>query len=398
MSGAVVGTPFGAAGRILYVLALLAAPWTPSRAQEHAAGSADHGPRAAASDAAAGRPAGGEPNTLFVSPERLQSIGVKFEVATKRTLDRGIRTVGRIAIDERRVAHVNIKFEGWIEQLFVNATGQSVRQGQILFTIYSPELVATQEEYLLARTTANELSKSEFPEIADGARTLVDVASRRLRLWDITENHIRDLERSGTVLKTLPIHSPLTGTVIEKAAVAGIHVNPGDDLYTIADLSSVWLVADVYENELPFIEVGQTATVSLSYDPSTSFTARLEFVYPTLDPQTRTARVRFELRNPGEKLKPDMYANVVLNIPLGSRLFVPRDALLESGERQLIFIHLGGGKLEWRSVKVGVRAGDWVEIVDGLREGEHIVTSANFLLDSESQLKAAVGGMQGMKH
>ncbi len=338
------------------------------------------------------------PHSLVLSPERLQSIGVKFEPARMQALDRAVRTVGRVVIDERRIARVNIKFEGWIESLLANATGERVRKGQVLFTIYSPELVATQEEYLLALRNSEKLGRSEYPDVASGARSLVEVAGRRLRLWDITENHIRDLERTGTVLKTLPIHSPISGTVIEKNAIAGIHVQPGDDLYTIADLEHIWIEADIYENELPFIAIGQSATVSLSYDPGTTFTAQVGFVYPTLDPLARTGKVRFELDNPGGRLKPDMYANVSLNIPAGIRLFVPKDAVLESGERRIMFIHLGEGRLEWRAVRVGTRVGDQIEIAEGLREGEHIVTSANFLLDSEAQLKAAVGGMQGMKH
>jgi Cu(I)/Ag(I) efflux system membrane fusion protein len=288
--------------------------------------------------------------------------------------------------------------EGWIDQLFVNTTGQPVKQGQVLLTLYSPELVATQEEYLLALRGARTLGESEFPEVAKGVRSTLEVTRRRLELWDIAESHIRDLERTGRVLKTLPIHAPLSGTVTNKVALAGLHVNPGDELYTIADLTQVWVIADIYEYELPLIRLGQEALVSLSYAPQNVLQGRIGFIYPVIDPQTRTAQVRFELDNRGEMLKPGMYANVELKIPLGERLAVPRDAVLETGERQLIFIHHGGGKLEWREAKVGLRSGDWVEVLEGLKEGEHIVTSANFLLDSESQLKAAVGGMKGMKH
>ena len=337
-------------------------------------------------------------NVMTVSPERLQAIGVKFELAKRRPVDRTIRTVGQVEIDERRLAHVNIKLEGWIDDLFVNSTGERVTKGQKLFTLYSPELVATQTEYLLALKSQRTLGRSPFPEVAEGAESLLDVTRRRLRLWDITEDHLQDLERTGTVLRTLPIHAPQSGTVIKKVALAGMHVNPGDELYTIADLSHIWIIADIYEYELPFIKVGQPAAVTLSYDPGTVLQGRIAFLYPTLDPQTRTAKVRFELANPSERLKPGMYANVELKIPLGTRLMVPTEAILDSGEQQLIFLHLGEGRLEWRTVKLGVRAGDWVEVLEGLKEDEHIVTSANFLLDSESQLKAAVGGMKGMKH
>lgn len=335
-------------------------------------------------------------NRITIAPERLQSIGVKFQEAARRPLDKVIRTVGRVEIDERLVGRVNLKFKGWIEELRVSAIGDHVKKEQVLFTIYSPDLVATQEEYLLALQSHRELGKSEFPEVSRGARDLLEATHRRLRLWDIEDRHIQDLERTGTVLRTLPIHSPATGTVIRMEARSGTFVTPGTELYFIADLSRIWILADIYEYELPFIKVGQGATVTLSYDPNSKLHGHVGFIYPTLDPKTRTVKVRFELNNPGEKLKPDMYANVELKIPLGTKLVVPRDAILETGERQLLFIHQGGGQLEWRSVKLGAKAGDWVEVQEGLKEGEHVVTGANFLIDSESQLKAAVGGMAGM--
>lgn len=334
--------------------------------------------------------------TVTIAPDRLQTIGVKFEEVTRRPLEKVIRTVGRVEIDERRLARVNLKFAGWIDELFVSAIGDHVMKGQMLFTIYSPDIVATQEEYLLALQSIRELGQSEFPEVSRGAKDLLEATRRRFQLWDITPDHIRDLEQTGKVLRTLPMHSPITGTVIRMEARKGTYVSPGTELYMIADLSQIWIMGDIYEYELPFISVGQGATVTLSYDPGTKLHGHVGFIYPTLDPKTRTAKVRFELTNPGEKLKPDMYANVALKIPLGTRLAVPRDAIIESGERQLIFIHHGAGKLEWRSVKLGVSAGDWVEVVEGLKVGDHIITSANFLIDSESQLKAAVGGMGGM--
>lgn len=337
-------------------------------------------------------------NSMVISPERLQSIGVKFEPAARRPLDHIIRTVGRVEVDERLLSRVTIKLEGWVDRLFVNYTGELVKQGQKLFTLYSPELVATQEEYLIALRSSRSLGKSEFPEVATGAKALLEASRRRLVLWDIEPRHIRDLERTGQVLTTLPIHAPQNGTVINKTAVEGLHTKPGDELYTIADLSRIWIMGDIYEYELPLIAIGQTASVSLSYAPEVSLKARIGFIYPTVDPQTRTAKVRFELDNPGERLKPGMYTNLELKVPLGVRLVVPKDAILESGERRIVFIHLGGGRLEWRKATIGQRSGDWVEILEGVQEGEHVVTSANFLIDSESQLKAAVGGMAGMKH
>ena len=338
------------------------------------------------------------PNTLTIAPERLQTIGVRFEEAARRPLARNIRTVGRVEIDERRLARVNIKSEGWIEDLRVSAIGDHVKQHQILFTIYSPDLVATQEEYLLALQGIRDLGQSEFPEVARGAKDLFESTRRRFQLRDIPENHLQDLERTGEVLRTLPIHSPITGTVLAMEARTGTYVTPGTELYKIADLSEVWIMADIYEYELPLIQIGQKATVTLSYAPQIQLTGILGFIYPTLDPKTRTAKVRFEVNNSKKILKPGMYANVELTIPLGRRLAIPRDAVLETGERQVIFVHHGGGTLEWRDAKLGVQAGEWVEVLEGVKEGDHIVTSANFLIDSESQLKSAVRGMAGMKH
>ncbi len=336
------------------------------------------------------------PGMVTIPLERLQTIGVKYEPVARRPLDKSIRTVGRVTADERRLAKVTIKFHGWIEELFVSATGDHVKKGQVLFTIYSPDLVATQEEYLLALQGQKQLGASELPEVARGSKDLLEAARRRFRLWDITDDHIRELERTGTVLKTLPIHSPITGTVIKKEALAGTHVDPGQELYTIADLSRLWLLADIYEYELAFIKTGQGATVILSYDPAMKLHAHVGFIYPTLDPKTRTAKVRFELDNPHEKLKPDMYANVELRVNLGTRLAVPQEAVIESGQKQIVFLHHGGGKLEPRLIKTGVKTGDFYEVLDGVKEGEHVVTSANFLIDSESRLKAVVDGMGGM--
>lgn len=342
----------------------------------------------------------GPAGIVTIPQERLQTIGVRYEPVARRPLQEVIRTVGRVTVDERRLAKVTIKFHGWIERLFVSATGDRVKKGQELFTIYSPDLVATQEEYLLALQARKQLGESEFPEVARSSQELLEATRHRLHLWDITEDHIRDLEWNKQVTKTLPIHSPITGTVIRKEVLQGTHVEPGEELYTIADLSHVWVLADVYEYELSFVKIGQEAAVSLSYDPGTILNGRVGFVYPTLDPKTRTAKVRFELDNPDEMLKPDMYANVELRVNLGTRLAIPQEAIIESGRKQVIFVHHGGGRLEPRLVKTGVRTGEWSEVLQGLNEGDHVVTSANFLIDSESRLKSAVdsmGGMPGMK-
>lgn len=336
------------------------------------------------------------PGIVTVPVERLQMIGVKYQQVARRPLEKLIRTVGRVAVDERKLAKVTIKFHGWIEELFVSALGDHVKRGQQLFTIYSPDLVASQEEYLLALQGQKQLGVSEFPEVARGSRDLLEATRRRFQLWDITEDHLRELERTGRVMKALPIHSPITGTVIRKEALAGAHVDPGEELYTIADLSRLWVLADIYEYELSFVKIGQQAAVTLSYDPGMVLKGQVGFIYPTLDAKTRTAKVRFELDNRDEKLKPDMYASVELRVELGMRLAIPQEAIIESGEKQVVFLHLGEGRLEPRLIKTGVKTGDWSEVLDGLKEGEHIVTSANFLIDSESRLKSVVEGMGGM--
>lgn len=341
-----------------------------------------------------------EGGTVTIAPERLQMIGVKYEAVARRPLEKVIRTVGRVAVDERRLAKVTIKFHGWIEKLLVSAVGDHVKKGDVLFTIYSPDLVATQEEYLLALESRKQLGESEFPEVARGSKDLLDSARHRFHLWDIGDEHIRQLERTGQVLRTLPIHSPITGTVIRKEVLQGAHVEAGDELYTIADLSHIWILADVYEYELGFVKHNQKATVTLSYAPGTVLNGIVGFVYPTLDPKTRTAKVRVELDNADDKLKPDMYANVELQADLGTKLAIPQEAVIESGQKQVVFLHHGGGRLEPRLIQTGAKTGAWYEVIEGLKEGDHVVTSANFLIDSESRLKAVVdsmGGMPGMK-
>jgi Cu(I)/Ag(I) efflux system membrane fusion protein len=337
----------------------------------------------------------GASSTITISPERLQTIGVKYEQLTRRPLEKIIRTVGRVAVHERKLAKVTIKFHGWIEELFVSAIGDHVKKGQMLFTIYSPDLVATQEEYLLALQSRKQLGESDLPEVAQGSKDLLDATRHRLHLWDIGDEHIRELEQTKQVTKTLPIHAPISGTVISKNVLQGAHVEAGEELYTIADLSKVWILADIYEYELSFVKVGQHATVTLSYDPGTTLRAQVGFVYPTLDPKTRTAKVRFELANPAEKLKPDMYANVALKVNLGTRLAVSKEAVIDTGTRKMVFVDRGEGRLEPREVQLAGQVENAYIVERGLQSGERVVTSAAFLIDSESQLGSAMG-MMGM--
>jgi Cu(I)/Ag(I) efflux system membrane fusion protein len=337
------------------------------------------------------------PGAVMVSPERQQLIGLKTGVVGYRSIERTIRTVGVVEFDERRLADVNIKIEGWIESLLVNFTGEPVKKGQPLLTIYSPDLVSTQEEYLQALRAKETLTKSRFPDIASGADTLVNASKRRLQYWDISEEDIATLERTRTPRKSVTLYSPIDGVVIEKMAFRGKKVMPGESLYKVADLSTVWVQGEIYEYEVPAVKLGQQAAITLASYPGEVFRGKVTYINPVLQEKTRTVKVRFEFPNTKDwKLKPQMYANVELKIPLGKRLVVPDEAVLDSGTRQLIFIDKGQGTFEPRDVKVGARVDGYTEILAGLSAGEKVVTSANFLIDSESQLKAAVGGMGSM--
>jgi Cu(I)/Ag(I) efflux system membrane fusion protein len=336
--------------------------------------------------------------TVQISPERQQLIGVKFGTVEMKPLEKMIRTVGRIDYDEKRLATISPKIGGWIEELYVDFTGRFVQQGEPLLTIYSPELVSTQEEYLLALRAKKDLVKSPFPEVAGSGNSLAESARRRLKLWDITDDQIRVLEENGQPRKTLTLYSPFSGVVLEKMAYKGMNVMPGMALYKLADLSVVWLYADIYEYELPFIRLGQQAAIQLSYLPGEIFTGKAIYIYPYLDPNTRTAKVRFEFPNPHGKLKPEMYANVEIKVHLGKTLAVPEGAIIDTGLRQTAIIDKGNGYFEPREVKVGAKVENYYEVIKGLKAGERVVTSANFLIDSESKFREAMGGMGGMEH
>jgi Cu(I)/Ag(I) efflux system membrane fusion protein len=338
------------------------------------------------------------PGTVQITPDRQQLIGVRIGTVEMKPLEKVIRTVGRVDYDEQRIVTVSPKIGGWIEDLYVDFTGRYVRQGDPLLTIYSPELVSTQEEYLLALRARKSLSKSPFPEVASSGESLAESAKRRLKLWDISDDQIKALEETGQARKTLTLYSPFSGFVLEKMAYKGMSVMPGMALFRLADLSVVWVLADIYEGELPFIRLGQQASVHLSYLPGEPFTGKAIYIYPSLDPQTRTAKVRFELPNPQGKLKPEMYANVEIKIHLGQKLVVPEGAVIDTGVRQLALVDKGSGYFEPREIKVATKVDDYYEVVRGLKAGEKVVTSANFLIDSESKLKEALGGMAGMDH
>jgi Cu(I)/Ag(I) efflux system membrane fusion protein len=336
--------------------------------------------------------------TIQITPERQQLIGVKIGTVEMRPLTKVIRTVGRIDYDEKRITTVSVKVGGWIEDLYVDFTGRYVRKGEPLLTIYSPELVSTQEEYLMAREAKKSLAKSSFPEVAGSGDSLVESARRRLKLWDVTDEEIRKLEESGQSKKTLTFYAPFSGFVIEKSVYKGMNVMPGAALYKLADLSVVWLYADIYEYELPYIRLGQQAAIQLSSFPGETFTGKAIYIYPSLDATTRTAKVRFVFPNRHGKLKPEMFANVEITVPLGQKLAIPEGAVIDTGLRQVAIVDKGSGYFEPREIKVGAKVDNYYEVITGLKAGERVVTSANFLIDSESQLKEAMGGMAGMDH
>lgn len=333
----------------------------------------------------------GAPESGFtVSPERQQMIGVKTEPVEIRTMEKSLRTVGRVTLDETRTEQIHTRFSGWVVKLYADYTFQHVEKGDPLFSIYSPELVSTQQEYLLALRSKEILSGSDFPEISGGADSLLDAARRRLELWDISEGQIRELAETGRVKENLVIHSPVTGSIIEKNVFQNMYVEPGTVLYTISDHSNVWVEADIYENEIALVKPGDRASMTLESFPGEVFEGEITFISPHLDMKTRTAKARLEFANPGMKLLPEMYADVSIDIPLGDKLTVPDTAVLRTGDRDVVFVDKGGGDMEIRRVALGQKAGGYYEVLRGLSEGEKVVSRANFLIDSESKIQAAV--------
>jgi Cu(I)/Ag(I) efflux system membrane fusion protein len=319
-----------------------------------------------------------------------QLIGVRTEVVKRAPLVRTIRTVGRVAVDETRLRHVHTKVEGWIESLYVNATGEKVRMGQPLLSVYSPELLATQEEHLLALRSRAALGEAALPEAVKRADELVESSRRRLLLYDLTPGQIQELEKSGRPSRTVTLVAPVTGYVLQRNVAGGEKIDSNTTLLDIADLSRVWVIASVYEYELPFVKIGQPATISLSYLAGKTLQGKVSLIYPVLEASTRTVQVRVEFENPDMELRPDMFAQVELQGSLGDRLTVPDSAVLSSGTRDIVFVAQGEGYFEPREVRIGLRLPDAMEIVEGLSEGERVVTSGNFLIDSESRLKSAL--------
>jgi RND family efflux transporter MFP subunit len=337
-----------------------------------------------------------EVGTVQISPEKQQLIGVKYEQVQVGGGSRTIRAVGKVAIDETRIGHVHTKVEGWIDKVFVDFTGKLVQKGEPLLTIYSPDMLASQRELLLAARAKTIMKDSALASGFDQSESLLQATRRRLVLWDLSEAQIDQVLKTGEPIKNITVYSPMTGYITDRKAFPQLKVMPDTDLYTIVDLSHVWIMADVFEYEAQNIRLGQTARVTLEALPGRVFNARIDFLQPQVDPITRTLKVRLNMDNPGVMLKPDMYADVDFPVTIPSKLTVPADAVLNAGERKTVFIDRGNGYFEPRQVKTGEREGDRIQILSGLTGGERVVTSGNFLIDSESQMKAAASGMGGM--
>ena len=329
---------------------------------------------------------------LKFSTEKIQKLGVKTEAAQRRVLDRIVRAAGRIEPDERRLYAISPKFEGYVERLHVNVTGQPVGKGQPLFEVYSPELVSAQREYAIA-TQGVESLKNAGGEMQSGMKQLAESSLQRLKNWDISEEQVKALARSGETKRTLTFRSPVAGIVTEKKALQGMRFMPGEALYQVADLSAVWVVADVFEQDIGAVKPGAKAAVRINAYPDKTFEGKVGYVYPTLNAATRTVPVRIELANPGGLLKPAMFAQVELPVAAkGEVVTIPTSAVIDSGTRQIVLVQLNEGRFEPRDVKLGARSDNHVEVIEGIKDSEQVVIAANFLIDAESNLKAAVGG------
>jgi RND family efflux transporter MFP subunit len=334
-------------------------------------------------------------SVITIDPVTIQNMGISTVKVEQRPLHRDLRTVGRVTYDESRQYSINSKVSGWVERLDINETGQFVKKGQSLLSIYSPDLVTAQEEYLLALNNDKALSKSDFPQIAEGAHHLLEASRNRLKYWDISEQQIATLTKTGKVNRAMTLYAPYNGIVTDKLVTAGMFIKTGMELFKISDISTIWVNADIYEYELPWVKEGQMAEVEFPYADMKALTGKVNFIYPYVEPKTRTVKVRIEFKNPGYQLKPDFYVNVQLKTqPIEDALVIPRNAVLYSGDKRTVFVAQGNGKFEPRQIKVGVEGDQGVvQVIQGLFKGEEVVTSAQFMLDSESQLREAIQKM-----
>ncbi len=334
-----------------------------------------------------------EPSLVPVqlSPERMQSIGVRMGRVERKMVGDEIRATGNVAVDETKLAYVQVRYSGYIQKVFADATYQYLRKGQPLFTIYSPDLAATEREYLVAKQNQQRVARSTVQGVTEGAASLLEAATERLKQWGVPPRDIARLESTGQVQQELQVDSPVSGYITERNALPNLTVQPETRLYSVADLSTVWIFAEVFQNDMGRIKVGDRASLTVDTYPGRHFEGRVNFIYPQVDMTTRTARVRLIFPNPGMKLTPGMFVNAVLQVRAGTQLVIPASGVLQSGTRQVVFVNRGDGYLEPREVELGARASEEFIVLKGLKEGEEIVTSANFLIDSESQLQAALG-------
>jgi Cu(I)/Ag(I) efflux system membrane fusion protein len=358
-----------------------------TRASGPADGAAGH-----AHGAAAG---GGEAMPVTLGPRDQARIGVTFAPVVRAPLGLSVRTVAQVSYDETRVKTVAPLIEGWVDQLFVNFTGQAVRTGEPLFTIYSPMVVTAQQELLLARRLVGDLSGGT-PEATQSARDLLESSRRRLQYWGVPQDEIQRVEETGEVRRTVTLRSPYSGVVVDKPVLAGQRIMPGDVAYKIADLSRVWVEGEVFERDLPAVRIGLRVTAEFAALPGIVREGRLTYVYPTVNPETRTARIRVTLANPGSVLKPGMYATIRFSAPTDSVYSVPRSAVLATGERDFVFVRARDGRFVPTLVTLGAATDDRVEILRGLSVGDTVVASGTFLVDAESNLGSLMGGMGNM--
>ncbi|HKI61162.1 MAG TPA: efflux RND transporter periplasmic adaptor subunit [Mariprofundaceae bacterium] len=366
----------------------------------------DYVPVCADNDSGGRSPAG----SVRIDPTVTQDIGVRLSTAVQKNLSRNITTVGRITFDETKLVTLHPKVDGWVDRLFVDKTGESVKQDTMLLSFYSPQLVSTQEEYLLALDNWQQLKDSPYTDIRDGAKRLLDSSLDRLRFFDVAEHQIRELQRTHKVRKNMHIHAPAAGVVTNIGVREGAHVTPQSEMYQIADLSRVWVLADLYEYEISWVKTGDEARLRIQSLPGRDFIGRITYIYPYLDPKTRTNKVRIEFDNADGLLKPDMFGDVTISASsIEPGIFVPRESVLVTGKRAHVFVQSEPGHFEPRTVRTGISADGLIEIMDGVKAGEQVVSSGQFLIDSESSIREAAAkmvepkkqqsmDMKGMKH
>lgn len=334
------------------------------------------------------------PGGVEISPARQQTMGVVTAKAEYRALDSAVHAYGQVAVDDSRISSVSTRVSGWVQKVYVNSTFQHVTVGEPLFTVYSPDLLAAEEEYLLAVQARKTLGQSSLVEVSAAGASLLEAARMKLSLLDLTPDQIQDLEKTGKPQREVTIYSPAMGHVQERKVFPNQYVTPEMELYKIADHTSIWVIAEIHEADIPLVSEGQEATVTTDALPGQRLRGRVDFVLPHLMEETRTEQVRMEFANPDLKLEPGMFVNVELHRGMGRRLTVPVDAVLDSGAHQRVFVDRGKGVFEPRTVTVGGRTGDYAVILSGLRAGEQVVTRANFLIDSESNLRQSAEGMK----